>query len=448
MALTGLQIYKYLPKTNCRDCGFATCMAFALGLASGKTEFSACPHLKPEDRDTLEEASTPPIKIIALGTGERRLELGGETELFRHEKTFYHPTVFAALLEDDLSEAEFRGQVEKLEALAFERVGQTLNIEMTALRNRSGNPEIFAEKAGLLSRLTAKPQVLMSENPASLRRALDIVGGQRPLLYAANPQNWEEMGKLALEFKLPLAVKGADLEELGGLTARLKTLGVTEMVLEGKADSPAQMLFNNVRIRELPLKKQQRSLGYPALNLIETGSAPELLSGSAVCVCKYGGLLIAPLSAAEMVYPLLTLRQNIYTDPQKPIQVAPGLYPIGKPGEKSPLIVTTNFSLTYFMVSGEIEASRIPAHLLVVDTEGTSVLTAWAADKFNGKVIKRALAQFGVDELVKHRQLLIPGYVAVIGGEVEAETSRQVLVGPKEASGLPAFLKSKGAVWE
>jgi len=448
MGLTGLQIYKYLPKTNCGDCGIATCMAFALALAGNKKELTHCPHLSGEARNTLEEASTPPIKLVAIGTGDNQVELGRETELFRHDKTFYHPTAIAVLFEDDLPPKEFEIRVKQLNNLTFERVGIQLKIEMAALRNRSGDAQVFAQKVKLLSGLTSKPLVLISSDLAALRRGLEIASSRRPLLYAAQLQNWEAMGKLALEFRVPLAVKGESLEILAELTEKLKGLGVSDLLLEAGDSTLAQLLFFNVQIRSLALNKHLRSLGYPVLNFIEPAPSVSMFTTSTLAICKYGGLLITPDLEVESIYPLLTLRQNIYTDPQKPIQVEAKLYTIGNPGENSPLVVTTNFSLTYFMVAGEIEASKIPAYLLVVDTEGTSVLTAWAADKFNGKIIASALRRAGLENLVKHRKLLIPGYVSVISGEVEKESAWQVVVGPKEAAGLPAFLKTQGAVWE
>lgn len=442
MALTGLDIYKLLPKTNCGDCGSPTCLAFAMKLASKQTSLDGCPHVSDEAKAELGSASQPPIRLVTIGTGDRKVELGNETVLFRHEETFYHQTALAIRLNEDDPEAESR--LEDINKLHFVRVGEDISVDLVALTEESGDPEkysTFVERCGADTNLAF---ILISRSPDCLKAALKKAGDTRPLIHAATGENFEEMAGLARQYSCPLAVRGEGPKETARLAARIKELGVEDLVLDTSPASLRDELADQVIIRRQALKNHFRPLGYPTIAYTDsaTNKFSQALEAS-VFIAKYAAIVVTDLAEPEYILSLLTARQNIYTDPQKPIQVEPKLYEVGSPDRSSPLLVTTNFSLTYFTVEGEVEASRVPAYLLIVDTEGTSVLTAWAADKFNAETITQALNESGVAEKLDHKNLVLPGYVAVLSGKLEDESGWKVLVGPKEASGIPKFLKTK-----
>ncbi len=444
MALSGLEIYKLLPKTNCKECGFPTCLAFAMKLAQKQAELSACPYVSEQAKEALAAAAAPPIRLVVIGEGEHKVEVGNETVLFRHEKTFYHPPGIFLRLKDTDDVAARAGP-----ALAYsvERVGMTLGLNGLAVENASGSPETFAACVQKVRSLSSKPLILMSEDVAALRAALAVEGGKRPLLYAATPENWEAMAALAKETGLPLAVRDGDLDGLAALTEKLKAAGVEDLVLDPGGRDLLGTLHVLTHLRRLALKKNFRPLGYPIITFPGEGASDPLdeMVIAAEHVAKYAGLIVLDHFSPSLIYPLLTLRLNIYTDPQKPIQVSPGLYEIGSPGDKSPLLVTTNFSLTYFTVAGEVEGSGVPSWLLIADSEGMSVLTAWAAGKFDAEKIAKTVKEYDAASRLAHRKLVIPGYVSSLLGELEDELPGwEILVGPREAVDLPNYLKN---VW-
>lgn len=440
MALTGLDIYKLLPKKNCGECGSPTCLAFAMKLAAKKVSLEDCPYVSEEAKSILGSASRPPIRLVKIGTGDHLIELGNETVLFRHEETFYHETAVAIRIREDNPSAGER--IELINKLLFERVGMEIGVNLIALEENSGNPESFAAFAAEMADRSELGLILISSSADCLRAALEKAKERRPLLYAADGENYRELAELARENGCPLVVKGAGLEETAALTEKIKAEGVEDLILETSPPDLRQALFDQTAIRRQAIKKNFHPLGYPTLAFTSGRDSSSDALEAAVYVSKYVSVLITDLIEPEYIIPILTARQNIYTNPQKPIQVEPKLYPIGTPDTNSPVLVTTNFSLTYFTVAGEIESSRISAHLLIVDTEGTSVLTAWAADKFNEKTIAAALEKYRVAEEVDHKNLILPGYVAVLSGKLEEESGWNILVGPKEASGIPKFLKT------
>ena len=440
MALTGLDIYKLLPKKNCGECGSPTCLAFAMKLAAKKVSLEDCPYVSEEAKAALGSASRPPIRLVKIGAGDGLVELGNETVLFRHEETFYHePAVAIRIREDDPSAGE---RIELVKKLQFERVGMEIGVNLVALEESSGDPDRYAAFAAEMAASSDLGLVLISSSADCLRAALEKVKERRPLLYAAEQGNYRELAELARESGSPLVVKGTGLEETAELAEGIAKLGAEDLILDTSPPGLRQALFDQTAIRRQAVKKAYRPLGYPTLAFTSGRDKFTDALEAAVGVSKYVSVLITDLIEPEYILPILTARQNIYTNPQKPIQVEPKLYPIGSPDDHSPVLVTTNFSLTYFTVAGEIEASRISAHLLIVDTEGTSVLTAWAADKFNAKTIAAALEKNQVAERVGHKNLIIPGYVAVLSGKLEEESGWDILVGPKEASGIPKFLKT------
>jgi acetyl-CoA decarbonylase/synthase, CODH/ACS complex subunit gamma len=441
MALTGLDIYKLLPKTNCGDCGSPTCLAFAMKLAAKQISLDGCPHVSDEAKAEMGSASQPPIRLVTIGSGDAAMELGNETVLFRHEETFYHGTGLAVRLRENDPEAEKR--LESINKLHFTRVGEDIFVNFLALIEESGDPDKYGLFAGHCGSRTHLAPILVSRNPVCLKAALEKIGEKKPLIHAAVQENIDEVAGMAKEYSCPLAVRGTTLEETAGLAERAKEIGVEDIILDTTPKSLREGLADQVIIRRQALNKQFRPLGYPTIAFTDP-AADKMTQAleAAVLIAKYAGIVVTDLVEAEYIMPLLTTRQNIYTDPQKPIQVEPKLYEVGSPDRSSPLIVTTNFSLTYFTVEGEVEASRIPAYLLIVDTEGTSVLTAWAADKFNAETIAKAMNDCGVEDKLDHKKVILPGYVAVLSGKLEDESGWEVLVGPKEASGIPKFLKT------
>jgi acetyl-CoA decarbonylase/synthase complex subunit gamma len=444
MGLTGIQIFKLLPKTNCGECGVPTCLAFAMNLASGKAELDACPYVSDEAREKLAEASAPPIRPVALGAGVRALKIGGETVMFRHEKTFYNPTGLAAAVSSSLDAAALDKKLKEWNALQYERVGLNLKPELVALKDDSGDGASFAAAAKKIAEETEFGLILMSDNPETLKAAADVSGFKRPLLYAATAQNVDAMGALAKEKGLPLAVKADGVEGLMALTEKLTGMGLKDLVLDSGSREPKKLFEDQVVIRRAPLKAGNRSLGFPTITFpceMASDLDVETMLG-AMLIAKYAGIVVLSDFRGENLFPLLLERLNIFTDPQRPMTVTQGIYPIGTPDENSPVLVTTNFSLTYFIVSGEIEGSRIPSWLLIMDTEGLSVMTAWAAGKFVGDAVGAFVKKSGIADKVAHKKLIIPGYAASISGELEEELPGwEVMIGPRDASLIPKFLK-------
>jgi acetyl-CoA decarbonylase/synthase complex subunit gamma len=439
VALTGIDIFKQLPKTNCRECGQPTCLAFAMKLAQKQASLDQCPHVSEEAKAALEGASAPPIKLITIGAGERKLEIGNETVLFRHEETFYHPTGLAVLVDASLPEAEFTARLQAVAQAGFERVGQPLRLDAVALQ---GEGEAFA-KAAQAAAGSPMPLILMNEDPGTMGQALAVAAAKRPLIYAATAANVEAMAPLAKQHNCPLAIRGTDLASLAELSEKAQAAGATDLVLDSGARDMATMLASETAIRRAAVRKRFRPLGFPTI-AFATGNGEMSLFDAATAVMKYAGIVVFDQVEPPDLLALLTVRQNIYTDPQKPIQIEEGLYRIGEPDTNSPVLVTTNFSLTYFTVEGDVEASRMPAWVVVVDTEGTSVLTAWAAEKFTAEIIAQKVKAFDVASKVSHRKIILPGHVAVLSGKLEDELQQEwtVMVGPRESSGIPTYLRN------
>lgn len=445
MALTGLQVFKLLPNTNCKDCGFQTCLAFAMKLAARQVELDLCPHASEEAKAVLGAAAKPPIRLVRIGTGPAEVQVGEETVLFRHEKTFYHATALAPSIADGMSDPDLSRRISELGEIAFDRAGERLAIDLLSITAESRDADRFAQVSRRVSDESGLPLILRSEDPDLLKPALDACAVRRPLVHAATDENWEAMADLAKSFGVPLVVRGThSLAELHDLAARVRERGVGDLILEPGARTLAEALENQTLIRRAALEHSDKDFGFPTLAVLGGGSVRPLAVGAAatLAVCKYASIVILDTYERWMFLPLLTLRQNIYTDPQKPLQVDAGIYPIGDPGPNSPVAVTTNFSLTYFIVSTEIEGSGVPTFLVVVDAEGLSVLTAWSAGKFGGERVAADLLESGIQDRVTRRRVILPGYVAVIQGEMEeALPGWEVLVGPEEAADLPAYLK-------
>ena len=446
MALTGIQIFKLLPKTNCKECGVPTCLAFAMNLASGKAELDSCPYVSDEAREQLAEASAPPIRPIAVGKGVRAATAGGETVQYRHEKTFYNPTLLAATVGSDIADSDLATKLKTWNALQFERVGLNLRPELVALKDVNGDKDAFANTAKKIAETSEFNLVLMTEDPGVMKAAVDVCGFKRPLMYAATDNNVDELGALAKEQNLPLAVRADSVEGLIPLTEKLTEMGVKDIVLDPGSREIKQAHQDQVAIRRAALKDLNRSAGFPTITFpseMASNLDMETVLG-ATFIAKYGGIVVLSDFTGESLFPLLLERLNIFTDPQRPMTVTEGIYEINNPDENSPVLVTTNFALTYFIVSGEIEGSRVPSYLLIKDSEGLSVMTAWAAGKFAGDDVGMFVKKSGIADKVKHQELIIPGYSAAIAGDVEEELPGwTITVGPREAAHIPGFLKAK-----
>jgi acetyl-CoA decarbonylase/synthase complex subunit gamma len=444
MALTGIQIFKLLPKTNCGECGVPTCLAFAMNLASGKAELDACPYVSDEASEQLAAASAPPIRPVTVGYGPTAVKIGGETVLFRHEKTFFNPPGIAALLTDDLDAGTIKDKCQRYMAYQYERVGLNLRPELVALKCVSGDGAKFAAAAKLVVDSCDLSLVLMSEDAGAMKTAVDAVGAYNPLIYGATKDNAEAMGKLALEAGCALGVKADGMDALIALTEQLTGMGLKDLVIDPGSRTVQQSLFDSVAIRRAALMAQNRSLGFAtiAFPCEMTDNLAMQTTIAAGLIAKYAGIVVLSDFEGSTVFPLLLERLNIFTDPQRPMTVTQGIYDINGPDENSPILVTSNFSLTYFIVSGEVEGSRVPSWLLIMDTEGLSVLTAWAAGKFAGDDVGAFVKKSGIADKVKHKSLVIPGYAAAIMGDLEEELPGwNITIGPREAAHIPKFLK-------
>jgi acetyl-CoA decarbonylase/synthase complex subunit gamma len=444
MGLTGIQIFKLLPKTNCGECGVPTCLAFAMNLAAGKAELDACPYVSDEARDKLAEASAPPIRQVAIGAGERAFKIGGETVMFRHEKTFYNPTGLAAMVSSDMGSEELDNKLKAWNAFQYERVGLNLRPELIALKDTNGDGAAFAAAAKKIAEESEFGLILMSENLDTLKAAAEASAIKKPLLYAATGENAEDFGALAKEKGLPLAIKAESVEDLIALSDKLTEMGLKDLVLDSGSREIKQVFQDQVVIRRAPLKGGNRSLGFPTITFpceMASNLDVETMIAS-MLIAKYAGIVVLSDFRGDSLFPLLLERLNIFTDPQRPMTVTQGIYEIGGPDENSPVLVTTNFSLTYFIVSGEVEGSRIPSWVLIMDTEGLSVMTAWAAGKFAGDVVGTFVKKCGIADKIAHKKIIIPGYAAAISGDMEEELPDwEVIIGPRDASLIPKFLK-------
>jgi acetyl-CoA decarbonylase/synthase, CODH/ACS complex subunit gamma len=402
------------------------------------------PYASEEAIKTVGAASKPPIRLVKIGPPEREVLIGNETVMFRHDKTFVHPTAIAVAFADNEPLTDCGHGIAGVRDYCLERVGEELRINLVLVDNFSEEVKPFVDLVKTAAGSTGMGIILRSSNLEALEAGLKELPGQRPLIHAATPANADAVAALALKYNAPLVARAATIDELVALTTKLAGLGLKDIVLDLPADNPAATLQYNTIIRKAALKNSFEPLGYPIINFVTALDDASVVADASTFLCKYGSIVVLDRVKLEVLLPLMMLRQNIYTDPQKPIQVDPKVYPIGEIGKDSPVLVTTNFSLTYFLVSGEIENSGIPANLLVVDTEGMSVLTGWAAGKFSGEKVANAVKASGLEE-GKHR-IIIPGYVSQISGEIEEGLPGwEVLVGPGEASDLGSFMKIQAA---
>jgi len=438
MALSGLQIQKLLPGTNCKECGSSTCMAFAMKLASKKAMLSECPHASDEAKQVLGAASEPPVKGVKIGA-EVVSPLGEETVMYRHEKTFVNKPVIAVNL-DEGSDVALAAKIKNYRPV---RVGEELFVGAIAVTQKGESSGSYAEYCAKVYETAKLPLILRALDTVSLDKASRAAAGSRSVLSGVTAETAEEAVKIAKRDNQVLSVTAPDVDGIFELTTKLKAEGFNDLLIEFQTHSLSETFQTNSIARKAALKNNVKALGYASLRFINTGSGMDDTVAAVTEIDKFGGIVVLPGFDPAQLIPLLTLRQNIYTDPQKPIQVEPKLYAIGEPGRKSPVFVTTNFSLTYFLVSGEIENSGISAWLVIPECEGFSVLTAWAAGKFSGASIAKFVKEIGLESQVDTREIVIPGYVAQISGELEENLPGfKVLVGPGEAADMESFIKN------
>jgi acetyl-CoA decarbonylase/synthase complex subunit gamma len=442
MALSGLDIFKLLPKTNCGDCGVPTCMAFAMKLAQKKTELSECPHASDEAKEVIGAAGTPPMRSIKIGIGANALEIGGETVMFRHEKTFVNQTGIAIELGASSGEEELLAVIRDIESYRVERVGEELAADLFFITCDNASKERFPGTAKLVKENSSKGIVLDCPDRELLKSGLEILKNDRPAIFLSEEPTEADID-LAKEYGASLILSAATLADMEDRTENARQAGMDDLVLNLHSRNPGGHVQRNTILRRSALRHNYRPFGYPLFSPVRAEDEFDLLAKAATYLCKYDSIIVLPSYDKAMLYTLLTLRQNIYTDPQKPIQVEPKIYAVGEPTPESPVFVTTNFSLTYFIVSGEIENSGLSAHLVVCDCEGQSVLTAWAAGKFNGETIAKFVRNIGLEQQVKTRKIIIPGFVSQISGDLEENLPGwEVIVGSQEASDIPSFVKN------
>ena len=443
MALKGLDIFKLTPKTNCKDCGNPTCMAFAMKVASGALTIDKCPHMSAEALATLGEATAPPMKSFKVG----ELSLGGETVLARHEKTLVSKTLYAVNVCDCMDAAKQDEVLAKIPAVDYERIGERMYVEfvnVTHCCDKSVDEYVaLVNKAKALNR----PLVLNCTCVEAAKAAVAALAGTDFILNGANAENFAEMSAVATEAKVLLGVRGENLEQIHETVEKLEAAGNKNLMIDTTGATIKDTYANTVQVRRAALKDEDRSFGYPSIVNVshlangDAGMEAALLS---LFTCKYGSIVVCSEMTYAKALPLYGLRQNIFTDPQKPMKVAPGIYPINGADENSPCCLTVDFALTYFLVSGELERCKMPVNLLITDASGMSVLTAWAAGKLSSSSIKKFFDEFDIAGKIKNRALIIPGKVAVMKGEIQDKLPEwSVIVGPNEAVQLVKYMRDE-----
>jgi acetyl-CoA decarbonylase/synthase complex subunit gamma len=445
MALSGLEIFKKLPKTNCKDCGFPTCLAFAMQLAAGKVELEKCPHISDEAKEALSEASQPPILKVQVGTGDDSFTVGEETVMFRHDRTFVNQNAFAVTVKDSMDSGKIEEIVKNVNKIEYERVGQVLKIDAVCIKNESKSKEKFLEAIEKIASLTKKPLILVSSDPETLKAAAEKFKDNKPLIHAATSDNVDIFIEIGKNTGCPIAVKGKSFEDVAIITEKMRGAGIKNLVIDVGSRNFKSDFYNQIILRMAAIKQKNRLFGYPTIVFPDEMTDDPLKEAliASVFVAKYGSIIVLSNADSQNIFPLLVYRQNIYTDPRRPMQVEQKIYEIGSPNEDSPVLITTNFSLTYFIISGEVEASKVSSWLMVMDVEGQSVLTAWAAGKFVPELIAQFVKKSGIADKVKKKEIIVPGYVAQLQGELEEELGDEwkVVVGPREAGEVPKFLK-------
>ena len=441
MALKGLDIFKMSPKKNCKECGNPTCMAFCMKVAQGSVSIDKCPYFSEEAKAMLNESTAPAMKTIDLGEHK----LGGETVLFRHEKTLVNKNLFAVCVCTDCNEEKVAKKLADLQKIDYERIGERMYVEFIYVANKQTDPAVYAELVKKCA-ATGRGLVLSCWDPECAKAALEVCG-KNVILDGATPDNWETMSDIATKAGIALGVWAPNISDLYDTVKKLEARGNKNLVLDVTAETAKETLKNAVLVRRTAIKDGDRTFGYPSVvNVakLAKGDARLQTAYAAMFVEKYGSIIVMSGMDYAQALPLYGLRQNIFTDPQKPMKVETGIYPINGADENSPCALTVDFALTYFLVSGELERSGQPVNLIITDASGMSVLTAWAAGKFSASTVKKTFEDLDVANKIKNRTLIIPGKVAVMKGEIQEKLPEwNVVVGPQEAVQLPKYMKEK-----
>ena len=458
MALNGIAIFKLTPKKNCKECGCPTCMAFSMKVAQGAMTIDQCPHMSEDAIATLSEASAPPMKSIKVGfkpfadnknDSEKEYALGGETVLFRHEKTFVNKTRYASTLCTGMDDAKVEEVLKNVAAIDYDRIGDRMYVEFINVNCGEGaTPDQYAalvKKAADANRSI----ILNVKDEACAKAALDVCKDKKPILNAADASNYEAMNKLATEAGVVLGVGASSVEELYDTVAAIEKAGNKNLILDVTGADVKETFMNAVLVRRAALKDTDRTFGYPSIvNVAKLALGDEHMQAAlaALFTMKYGSIVVVENMSYAQALPLYGLRQNLFTDPQKAPRIEPGIYPINGADENSICLTTVDFALTYFLVSGELERSGVPCNLLISDAGGLSVLTSWAAGKFSASTIAKYIQEFDIENKIKNRTLVLPGKVAVLKGDLEAKLPGwNIVVGPTEAVQLVKFLKDMQA---
>jgi len=460
--LSPLDIYMLLPKTNCGKCGEKNCMAFAAKVVNREIPIELCTPLVEEEQykseyAKLKEILAPAVKEIVIGVGENSIKVGGKLVMYRHEFTYYNPTPIAIDVTDEMPESELMERVKRVEGFTYNYIGRTLKLDMIAIRSTSNDPSKFRYTVEKVAGATRLPLILCTFNPDVMKSALEVIYKRRPLIYAANKDNWRQMADLALMYNCPLAVfSQGDLNLLSSLVKTLLEYGVEDLLLDPGTfpnDGLSETITNFTMIRRNACKGGDRLMGFPLIGVpmtvwLKKDAPKEVLQWkeaylAAILIARYADLLIMHSLEGWVLLPNVILRFNIYTDPRKPVSVEPGLRIFGSPDENSPVMFTTNYALTYFTVESDIKSANIDCYLIVVDTGGISVESSVAGRILTAQTVADAIKKSGIEEKVKHRYLIIPGLAARLSGEIEELTGWRVLVGPRDSSGIPAFLKER-----
>ena len=443
MALKGLDIFKLSPKKNCKECGSPTCMAFCMKVAQGAVSIDKCPYFSDDAKAMLNEATAPAMKTITFGKDHK---LGGETVLFRHEKTLVNKNLYSVPVSTAMSEAEVDAKLADLQKVDYERIGERMYVETVFVRNEGTDAAAYTalvQKAAA----TGRDLILECWDVDCAKAALAVCKDAKPILDGATPANWEAMNAAATEAGVVLGVWAESLSDLYDTVKKLEAAGNKNLVLDVTGKTAKETLANAVLVRRTAIKDGDRSFGYPSIvNLAKLcgGDMHLETAYASMFTEKYASIIVLDNMTYAQALPLYGLRQNIYTDPQKPMKVESKIYPLNGADENSPCALTVDFALTYFLVSGELERSNQPVNLIITDASGMSVLTAWAAGKFSSTTVKKTFADLDIENKIKNRTLIIPGKVAVMKGEIaEKLPGWNVVVGPTEAVQLPKYMKDK-----
>ncbi|WP_347351269.1 acetyl-CoA decarbonylase/synthase complex subunit gamma [Acetoanaerobium noterae] len=445
MALTGLDIFKLTPKKNCKDCGFPTCLAFSMKVAAGGIEIEKCPHMSEENLSKLSESTAPPMKALTVGVGANEYKLGGETVLFRHEKTLVNRNRFAVAIKDTDSADVVNSKIENIKKVDFERIGERMKAEFAAFIYTGNKEAYIANIKAVLASGAELAYMVVCEDVEVAKEALELLKDTNPILHGATAANYEQMVDVAAAGKYALGLRADSLEDLYELTSKVQSKDYKELLLDAGSKTIKEAYTNAIQIRRTALKDGDRTFGYPSIifvnDLAKDNKFMEIALSS-IFTIKYGSILVIEDMDFARGHSVWALRQNIYTDPQRPMRVEPKAYSVNNANDESPVLCTVDFALTYFIINGEIEKSKVPTWLLIPDAGGYSVLTAWAAGKFSGSIIANFVKESGVEQKTKSRKLIIPGKVAVLKGDIEDSLPGwEVVVGPNESMQLPKFLK-------